>query len=360
MDWSRRDFLKKAGQAAAMGMAFSSPLVLGCVGPKVRKKSLEEILIPDHYAKLTEDWDPVYGPPLQWFSRYKGRGDFQGHIRGDAVPGVDYDVPMHTPLVPMTASCLRQRTRDENGALYILLIDIFNPSHRIFFAHLEETLLEERFLVAGDVMRYLGAGVRVLERGEIVALSGNSGFGPREYGYVQPPHLHLSLYYLNSKSNTMAYLDPEKHGIDGGKPVFWDGKTLLDVEVEKRVALLEFTLGNLSEELRSWSETPELDQLKGTLMEHHKLSGSPKGKKILDSKQFQDMRALMKRVVLEGKRYPPGTGPYTLMLKILGYSTDEKQKVILTLPFIAPGLAKIYKKPVFEEGAFYHLVPSRK
>jgi hypothetical protein len=209
-------------------------------------------------------------------------------------------------------------------------------------------------------MRYLGAGVRVLERGEIVALSGNSGFGPREYGYVQPPHLHLSLYYLNSKSNTMAYLDPEKHGIDGGKPVFWDGKTLLDVEVERRIALLEVTLSNLSEELRSWSETPELDQLKGTLMEHYKLSGSPKGKKILDSKQFQDMRALMKRVVLEGKRYPPGTGPYTLMLKILGYSTDEKQKVILTLPFIAPGLAKIYKKPIFEEGAFYHLVPSRK
>jgi len=48
------------------------------------------------------------------------------------------------------------------------------------------------------------------------------------------------------------------------------------------------------------------------------------------------------------------------MLKLLGYSTDEEQKVILTLPFIAPGLEKSYKKPVFEEGVFYRLVPNRK
>jgi hypothetical protein len=359
MDWSRRDFLKKAGRAA-IGMGFSSPFISGCAGPTIRKKNLEEILSPDHYAKLTGDWDPVYGPSLQWFSRYKGRGDFQGHLRGDAVPGVDYDVPMYTPLVPMTASYLRQRTRDENGALYILLIDLFNPSYRIFFAHLDETLVEEKFLIAGDLMRYLGGGVRALGRGEMVALSGNSGFGPREYGYVQPPHLHLSLYYVNSKSNTMAYLDPEKHGIDRGKPVFWDGETLLDVKAEGRIALLELTLNNLGEELLSWPGTPELEELKGTLTEYHKRSESPKGKKILDSKHFQDMRSLIKKVVLEEKRYLPGTGPYSLMLKILGYSTDEEQKVILTLPFIAPGLAKIYKKPVFEEGVFYHLVPTRK
>jgi hypothetical protein len=95
-------------------------------------------------------------------------------------------------------------------------------------------------------------------------------------------------------------------------------------------------------------------------MEYHKLMGSPKGKKILDSKHFLDMRALVKKIVLEEKKYLPGTGPYTLMLKVLGYSTDEKQKILLTLPFIATGLAKIYKKPVFEQGAFYHLVPSQK
>jgi hypothetical protein len=244
--------------------------------------------------------------------------------------------------------------------LYILLIDIFNPSYRIFFAHLDETLVEERFLIAGDIMRYLGAGVRVLGRGEIVALSGNSGLGPREYGYVQPPHLHLSLYYVNFKSNTMVYLDPEKHGIDGEKPVFWDGETLLDVEAERRTGLLEQTLSNLGENLRVWHGTPEVEELKGALTEHHKLSGSPKGKKILDSKHFQDMRALIKKVVLGEKKYPPGTDPYSLMLKILGYSTDEEQKVILTLPFIAPGLAKFYKRPVFEEGVFYRLVPNRK
>jgi hypothetical protein len=48
------------------------------------------------------------------------------------------------------------------------------------------------------------------------------------------------------------------------------------------------------------------------------------------------------------------------MMKIVGYSTDEKQEVILTLPFIAPGLEKTYKKPVYEGGPFYHLTPTQK
>ena len=132
------------------------------------------------------------------------------------------------------------------------------------------------------------------------------------------------------------------------------------MKAEGRITLLELTLNKLAEELRSWPGTPELEELKGTLTEYHKLLESPKGKMILNSKHFQDMRSLIKKVVLGEKRYLPGTRPYTLILKILEYSTDEEQNVSLTLPFIPPGLAKIYKKPVFEEGAFYHLVPSPK
>lgn len=72
----------------------------------------------------------------------------------------------------------------------------------------------------------------------------------------------------------------------------------------------------------------------------------------MDSKHFHDMRALLKRVTLEQKKYIPGTRPYSMMLKIVGYSTDEKQKIILMLLFISPELVSKYRRPVYEQGEF--------
>ena len=72
------------------------------------------------------------------------------------------------------------------------------------------------------------------------------------------------------------------------------------------------------------------------------------------------MRALLKRVTLEEKKYLPGTMPYTTMLRIVGYSTDERQKIILTLPFIAPGLEESYQRPVYEKGMSFTLIPHKK
>ena len=357
--FTRREFLERSLKIAFItGLSgFGSS---GCAGLDTSRKSLDEVLNPDYYAKLTKDWDPIYGPPIQWFSRYGGPGDFQGHLRGEASPGIDYDVPMYTPVVPVTTSYLRQRTRDPKGVLYVMLADIFNPAYRVVYAHLNDTLIDEKFLVSGEVMRYLAEGVRALGRGEIVALSGNSGLGPLEYRWVQPPHLHLSLYYINFKSNTMVYLDPDKHGIDGGKPVFWDGETFLDGQAEKRAQKLETTLRYFKDELEGWPMISELEELKGRLMEYYNALGQVKETRILDSKHFQDLRALLKRVTVEEKRYRPGTKPYTMMMKILGYSTDEKQKIILTLPFIAPGLERSYQKSIYEEGTFFNLLPHQR
>jgi len=356
---TRRNFLEM-GLKFAFATGIGSSLLSGCATPGKSKKSLDQVLNRDYYATLTKDWDPIYGPPLQWFSRYGGPGDFQGHIRGNATPGLDYDVPMFTPVVPMTLSYLRQRTKDWKEALYVMLADVFNPAYRVVYAHLDGTLIDERFLIAGDVMRYLGGGIRALEKKEIFALSGNSGLGPMEYRWVQPPHLHISLYYINFKSNTMAYLDPEKHGIDGGKPVFWDGETPLDGEADKRLLKLESTLRNFREELDRWPHSPDLQELRGQLMEYYHPLGEARGRKILDSRHFQEIRALLKKVTLEERTYRPGTRPYAMMLKILGYSTDENQKIILTLPFIAPGLEAFYRKSVYEEGGFFNLIPNEK
>jgi hypothetical protein len=356
---TRRNFLK-TGFKFALATGIASSFFPGCTGLGKGKKSLDEVLSRDYYATLAKDWDPIYGPPLQWFSRYGGPGDFQGHIRGNASPGLDYDVPMFTPIVPMTCSYLRQRTRDSREALYVMLADVFNPAYRVVYAHLEDTFLNEKFLVSGDVMKYLGEGVRALRRSEIVALSGNSGLGPIEYRWVQPPHLHVALYYINFRSNTMVYLDPEKHGIDGGKPVFWDGETTLDGEADKRLLKLETTLRNFRKELDQWPKSSDVEELRGQLMEYYHSLGESKGTKILDSRPFQDLRGLLKKVTLEEKRHRPGTRPYSMMLKILGYSTDENQKIILTLPFIAPGLEVFCRKPVYEEGGFFDLIPNEK
>jgi hypothetical protein len=308
------------------------------------KKSLEESMSADQYFRLTRDWDPVYGPPIRWSSKYGGRANFDGHIHGQATPGVDYDVDIGTPLVPMKASYLRQATKDKHGSLYILLINQFYPSYRISFGHLDRIFPDEKHYFSGDVMRAKEEGAESLRREDVVALSGNSGMGRLENRYFQPPHLHITLYYLNYGRRTLAYLDPEKFGLDGRRPVFWDGETILDIEKEKRNLMLELILKNLKQEIEGWPKAYGLEELAGNVMEYGHLLTGAKGKEILDSKHFHDLRALLKKVTLEEKRFLPGTRPYSLMLKVVGYSMDESQEVILTLPFIAPGLVNFYKK----------------
>ena len=349
---TRREFLKRAGKAGAAATMAGS-FLLGCSRMGSHKGRADALTGVNRYADLTKNWDPIYGPPIQPFSRYGGRGDFQGHSQGEATPGVDYDVVTGTPLVPLTTSYARRISRDTKGVLYILFVDALNPTYQIVLGHLEDVLIDEKYLLVGDIMKYLGQQVRALGRQEIVALSGSSGFGPKEYGWVQPPHLHLSLLHWNNEKRTLEDLDPEKHGFDGGRPVFFDGRAFLDVKAAKRLSWLENTLIEMEREVGQWPEGTEMKELEGSLMEHARLLGDERGGGILRSRHFQDLRALLKRVTLEEKRYLPGTGPYHLMLKVLGYSTDERQKIVLTLPFISPGLEKHYRKPDYSQGSFF-------
>jgi len=340
---TRRDFLKHSGK---FGLA-AGLITMGtaaCSSPGGLRKNLEEIFSSDGYFRLTRGWDPIYGPPIRWSRKYGGPANFDGHIIGGATPGVDYDVDIGTPLVPMKASYLRQATKDAHGSLYILLINQFYPSYRISFGHLDRLFLDERHYFRGDLRRAEAEGAMLLSRWDIVALSGDSGLGLIENRFLQPPHLHLTLYYLNRENRTLAYLDPEKFGLDGGRPVFWDGETVLDIETEKRISRLELTLANLKQEIEGWPKTAGLEELAGHLLEYGHLLSGARGKKILDSKYFHDLRVLLKKVTLEEKRFIPGTRPYSLMLKVVGYSMDESQEVILTLPFIAPGLLGFYRK----------------
>ncbi len=346
-DFTRRDLLKKASQMA-LGVGLFHQALWSCTGKFAGSLTPKEPFLYEYDERFLKYWDPIYGPPLRWSAAYGGPSHFHGHIQGGATPGVDYDVPMNTPLVPMMASYLRQATKDKHGSIYILLINKYRPSYRVSYGHLNKIFSDRRYFLKGEVKQAPEEGVRPLLRGQIVALSGNSGTGFLRNRFIQTPHLHITLYYLNIENRTMAYLDPEKFGLDGGPPVFWDGETHLDVEPKERVFWLDHTLKTLKEELRHWVGISDWEELKGTLLEYRHLLEGVEGREILNSKHFHDMRSLLKKVILEEKRFLPGTRPYSLMLKIVGYSMDENQDIILTLPFIAPGLEIGYRKP-FEE-----------
>ncbi len=339
---TRRDLLRKAGQVG-LGLGLFHQTLWGCTGKSAGSMSLREAFLYEYNEWFLKRWDPIFGPPLRWSSDYGGPSNFHGHTQAGATPGVDYDVPMNTPLVPMMASYLRQATKDKHGSLYILLINKYRPSYRISYGHLNRIFPDRKYFLRGDIWRAPEDGIKSLTRDQIVSLSGNSGIGLLKNRFVHPPHLHITLYYLNRRNGTMAYLDPEKFGLDGGKPVFWDGETSLDVEPQERIFHLELTLKNLSQELHHWQGEFILEELRGNVMEHAGYLSGMKGKEIIDSKHFQEMRSLLRKVVLEEKRFPPGTRPYALMLKVVGYSMDENQEIILTLPFIAPSLVTLYR-----------------
>jgi hypothetical protein len=88
----KREFLKRTAQIV-FGTSIVGSIISSCTGTTVRGNSLEETVNSDHYAKLTQYWDRVYGPRIQDYSKYGGPGNYEGHMRGGATPGVDYDVP---------------------------------------------------------------------------------------------------------------------------------------------------------------------------------------------------------------------------------------------------------------------------
>jgi hypothetical protein len=102
------------------------------------------------------------------------------------------------------------------------------------------------------------------------------------------------------------------------RPVFGDGETPLDGEAKGRLSKLELTLRNFEEEIELWPRTAEIRELGGTLMEYRNLLREIKGKKILDSKHFQDMKTLLK----SDQENICGTRP-TQRCSNRGYSTDE-------------------------------------
>jgi len=330
----RREFLYVSSILTAGGAA---TLAFGCFARNVKESF-------DNYPELTKEWDPVFGPPVAHGKFYHGRHDFKGHKSnseyGATSPGVDYDVPIGTPIVPTSNSLLRKLTTGSRGAKTIWLRDKEKRWYWSVYSHLSRYIIDNRYK---KLLK--GHDQRLIKRNEIIALSGSSG--------TPEPHLHLGLYHIDYPMMDREYVDPEKYGIDGGKLVFWDGKTDLDKKFYPRVEALERTIKDLEQELATWKEVNhDKEELRGNIKEHGRFLRDNNWIEILDSNHFDEIKKLLKRVTLEEKTFIPGTEPYSLMLKVLGYSAEEKQEIIQTLPFISPNLVSLYKEPIYKEGEF--------
>ena len=291
---NRREFLKSSGKIVLGGAAFTFG-TFGCA-----TKSIKEILAT--YTELTKEWDPVFGPIVPHGKFYFGRHDFKGHLSGTEYgrtsPGIDYLVPIGTPIVPSANAFLNKVGHGGRGGLEVWLRHKGVRRYTTGYAHLSKNIIDKSYHAKSSMQR-------LIKRNEIIALSGASG--------TPEAHLHLGMFIWKN-SDSKVYLDPEKHGIDGGKPVFWDGVTNLDILSFRRVEELEKVIKKLKKELEMWPKGGhELDELKGSISEIGKYLSSLNWEKILESRHFHDLRKLLKQRILVEKKCLPGSRPYSLM-----------------------------------------------
>ena len=361
MELSRRQFLKKSAQATAVMALGAGAFSCATTGSfqTLGENILEKNLRPENYAKRTKNWDPIYGPDLRHEGRYGGLSNYEGHKKdrfGVRFPGTDYNVGSGTPLVPAAPGFCYFMMIDQNGALLLHIRLLSNPQWAFGYVHMDDFLFDQSFIIEKE-KRKSGQPFRVFQNNEIVAISGSTGkdfdMGPL------PPHVHVNLMHYGN-DNSKEYLDFEKYGLDGEKPIFWDGETWLGIHQNQRLSMLEKVLQSLDQELENWNEDKSIKELASELKEQYNHFKELKGTQILDSTNFQNMRTILKKVTLGKKEYFPGTKPYSLAQKVLAYSMMPpyfNQPVIVNLPFISPHLVSAYKikKPVYEEGPFYQL-----
>jgi hypothetical protein len=333
---SRRKFMKVTTALLA------TAILPDCENPNRRVQvlnNLETALKKNAEIAKEGGWDPVYGPILVADKHYHGDQNFDAHIAAGKKGGVDYDVPLGTLLTPSHAGYLNSISHGSGGYM-ISILDQNNSRYRTHYGHISDALVGEKSV------NYSRKGPIPVDRNQLIALSGTT-YNPRV------EHLHLSLLTLEDNIYGLELIDPEKHGLDGEKPVFWDGDTNLDVDTFERPWLLEETLQTAPAQVEKWKQYAKenndsnLYELSGKVQEHLKRIETSKGNSPLDSKHFHDMRALLKKVTLgegretplEKRPYVPGTGPYSLMQKIVAYSMVN-QKIIITLPFISPDINK--------------------
>ena len=312
---------------------------------------LTGILVAERYLKgnanAGESWetwlmsqDLIRGPSLMIHPFTGLPADFEHHRNQPINQGygaVDYDVPIGTPVTPVARGRVFQTGTTPNGADILTIwharsIEDRRPAFRSSYLHLSKFVKTYSDLVNIDT---------------ITAISGNTGRGPPPSGY-QPPHLDLRIAKMedagpSSKGegfrtykSPLPGLDPFTLGIDGGRPVYWDGKTKIikDINLINKKAGLEQFLDTLGSRLKD----SDLD--KETVKELLDRYNKPD-----ELKEYIGMRVLQKKKGQNGAaryEFMPGSLMYSLMLEL--YIRTSKQEFIAMLPFIFPPLKETYQK----------------
>ena len=118
------------------------------------------------------------------------------------------------------------------------------------------------------------------------------------------------------------------------RPVYWDGKTEIPLNINQRKRLLQKSLDTLDRRVRE----SELDkETKDELLKRH---NNPEA-----LRDYLGMLVLTKHTGKDGSsgyRHLSGTQPYAWMLQI--FSRTSNQEFIAMLPFIFPTLKPVYQK----------------
>jgi len=342
---SRRYFIKASALAALGALFFGPSACLDYAGavrtPEQQMEAKSKLIkILRNYNEITKYWHPIYGPHI--LHGMYGTNDFAGHMscpEGAKSPGVDLDVPKYTPLVLPANGAIFYCNEKESAGLY-LIARLMSRGWNSNYSHLSEVFVDNRYFFSRK--REIQ---RVVRNNEIIALSGDSG------KYISRRHLHFGLTYVDIKGN-QEYFDPYKKGIDGGPPVFSDGKTDLSIPASMRHFKLFEVMGGLEERLKKMPEEGPIGETRGRLLEWNNHIKELAGPPILDSPHFHDMRAYLLKVTLEDVIWTPESEIYTLMLEIAGLSIDERQEIVLCSPFISPKVLNRYKIAVYNNGPF--------
>jgi hypothetical protein len=349
-DPERRRFLKHV--AVLAGLIASGQLNISCATAQEPVTYQGKTYSDWEAYLLTQDW--IRGPKLLIHPSTGLPSDFEHHIKqgwNKGFGGIDYDVPIGTPIVP-TADTFRTRTKyHRSGGNELFLVHRHKPRLPLvsWYTHLDKyaDIISDGKLVA----RVGGAEIKdqELDKLKIVAFSGMTGSFTIRHGI---PHLHFQITEVQGGGQIgqgiqiSPGLDPFQYGIDVNKPfdeyagkrvarpVYWDGKTEIPLQVNRRKKLLQQSSDTLDKRVR------ESDLDKETKDELLKRNNNPEA-----LRDYLGMLVLTKHAGKDGKlnyRHLPGSKPYAWMLEI--FSRTSNQELIAMLPFISPFVKEAYQQ----------------
>jgi len=372
LPYTRRKFFRLAASVIGTGMVAACQSKWGpdvAVKREPSKDGTNERLNPD-WKEFLLGQDLMYGPKLTFFP---GMGGYQGHEQHIAhrtllpIPngGVDYDVPIGTPIVPDRDGYAIFGT-DIHGSKFASILHSA-PSRVRGSSDYEYTLTASRHITINGHLNSFSDHVKLFTRNfgrssqasgsfpriRLLGYSGNTGPNPLDH-----LHMHILPREIDgTKNGKLQYsswrkpgLDPFRQGIDGGRPCYWDGKTYLEDVVSAKF----FGRQKIPLETSIRNEDPEklgiTKQIQKELDDIIYEGTTPTAERIERLSNYIRHHVLQKHQGADANKnyaYLPGSFMYSLALRFVRNPTPVKWRdptLVVTAPFISPLVADKYEE----------------